>query len=406
MRRRLLTAAVVMALSGISTPQAFAAEVSAQDEMLVMRAHQGNLAEIAAGQDARKHATTDCVKRAGAVLVRDHSKLDADLRALAGALGVTLPGSPSAEQKKALAAVRAKAGGPAYDAAWLASQDAAHRKTLALIDQELTAGTNAEVKAAARAARPVVAMHLDMVRGGVCHEVREAGTVRAGSAGLLTPADDTPDDRDRALTPDDDTPDDRDRTLTPDDDTPDDTDRTLTPDDDTPDDTDRTLTPDDDTPDDTDRTLTPDDDTPDDTDRALTPADDTPDDTDRTLTPDDDTSAGDTPDDKNRGLTPAGDTPDDNRALTPAGDTPDDGDTADPATDRRHLPADDTPDDRDRALVGLTPVGDTPDDADRRLAVDGGAPVAAGMLAAGGGLFAAGGAVWLWRTRRPSADRR
>ncbi|MET9444293.1 DUF4142 domain-containing protein [Streptomyces sp. NPDC006610] len=365
MRRRLLTAAVVMALSGISTPQAFAAEVSAQDEMLVMRAHQGNLAEIAAGQDARKHATTDCVKRAGAVLVRDHSKLDADLRALAGALGVTLPGSPSAEQKKALAAVRAKAGGPAYDAAWLASQDAAHRKTLALIDQELTAGTNAEVKAAARAARPVVAMHLDMVRGGVCHEVREAGTVRAGSAGLLTPADDTPDDRDRALTPDDDTPDDRDRALTPDDDTPDDTDRTLTPDDDTPDDTDRTLTPDDDTPDDTDRTLTPDDDTP----------------------------AGDTPDDKNRG-------------LTPAGDTPDDGDTADPATDRRHLPADDTPDDTDRGLVGLTPVGDTPDDADRRLAVDGGAPVAAGMLAAGGGLFAAGGAVWLWRTRRPSADRR
>jgi putative membrane protein len=336
MRRRLLTAAVVMALSGISTPQAFAAEVSAQDEMLVMRAHQGNLAEIAAGQDARKHATTDCVKRAGAVLVRDHSKLDADLRALAGALGVTLPGSPSAEQKKALAAVRAKAGGPAYDAAWLASQDAAHRKTLALIDQELTAGTNAEVKAAARAARPVVAMHLDMVRGGVCHEVREAGTVRAGSAGLLTPADDTPDDTDRALTPDD----------------------------------------------------------------------DTPDDTDRTLTPDDDTPAGDTPDDKNRGLTPAGDTPDDNRALTPAGDTPDDGDTADPATDRRHLPADDTPDDTDRGLVGLTPVGDTPDDADRRLAVDGGAPVAAGMLAAGGGLFAAGGAVWLWRTRRPSADRR
>lgn len=309
MRRRLLTAAVVMALSGISTPQAFAAEVSAQDEMLVMRAHQGNLAEIAAGQDARKHATTDCVKRAGAVLVRDHSKLDADLRALAGALGVTLPGSPSAEQKKALAAVRAKAGGPAYDAAWLAAQDAAHRKTLALIDQELTAGTNAEVKAAARAARPVVAMHLDMVRGGVCHEVREAGTVRAGSAGLLTPDDDTPDDTDRALTPDDDTP------------------------------------------------------------------------------------AGDTPDDKNRG-------------LTPADDTPDDGDTADPATDRRHLPADDTPDDTDRGLVGLTPVGDTPDDADRRLAVDGGAPVAAGMLAAGGGLFAAGGAVWLWRTRRPSADRR
>ncbi|MGW0536833.1 DUF4142 domain-containing protein [Streptomyces sp. NPDC003032] len=190
MRRRLLSAAAVaVALSGISAPYAFAAGVGAQDEMFTKRAHQGNLAEIAAGQDAGRNATTECVKHAGGVLVRDHSKLDADLKTLAGKLNVTLPGSPSPQQKKELAAVQAKAGGPAYDAAWLTAQDAAHRKTLALIDQELKAGRNAEVKAAARAARPVVAMHLDMVSGGTCHAAKNAGTVRAGGGGHLAAAE-------------------------------------------------------------------------------------------------------------------------------------------------------------------------------------------------------------------------
>ncbi|MFF3342789.1 DUF4142 domain-containing protein [Streptomyces flavidovirens] len=186
MRKRLLSAAVMaVALSGISAPQAFAGGVSAQDEMFLMQAHQGNLAEIAAGNDAQKHATTDCVKHVGTVLVRDHSKLDADVKMLAGKLNVTLPGSPSPEQRKELAAVQAKAGSPAYDAAWLTTQDAAHRKTLALIDQELKAGKNAEVKAAARSARPVVAMHLDMVRGGTCHAAKDARMVHAGSGGHL-----------------------------------------------------------------------------------------------------------------------------------------------------------------------------------------------------------------------------
>ncbi|WP_240508892.1 DUF4142 domain-containing protein [Streptomyces agglomeratus] len=76
------------------------------------------------------------MKHVGAVLVRDHTKLDADVKTLAGRLNVTLPASPSAEQKKELAAVQAKDGSSAYDAAWLTTQDAAHRKTLALIDHE------------------------------------------------------------------------------------------------------------------------------------------------------------------------------------------------------------------------------------------------------------------------------
>ncbi|MET9378631.1 DUF4142 domain-containing protein [Streptomyces sp. NPDC003035] len=181
----LTTTALIAAVTGLGASPAFAADVSSQDSSFMRAAHQGNLAEIAAGQDAQKNATTACVKAVGSALVRDHGKLDADVKALARKLGVSLPGAPAPEDRQKLAALKTKAGTPAYDAGWLAEQDAAHEKTLVLIDQEIAAGENAQVVAAAKSARPVVAMHLDMVRGGTCHAAKAPKTVSAGTGGHL-----------------------------------------------------------------------------------------------------------------------------------------------------------------------------------------------------------------------------
>lgn len=186
--RMVLTAAAAVAMSTMAVPQASAAPVSDEDTAFVRTVHQGNLTEIAAGQDAQAHATTACVKEVGDVLVRDHTKLDADVKALAGKLGIALPAGPSATQNQELASLREKGGSPAYDAAWLKIAEAGHAQTLALIDQEVKTGANAEVVAAAQAARPVVAMHLEMVRGGTCHAGMAAGTVHAGDGGQLAAA--------------------------------------------------------------------------------------------------------------------------------------------------------------------------------------------------------------------------
>ncbi|MFE4829534.1 DUF4142 domain-containing protein [Streptomyces sp. NPDC056672] len=162
--RRIAAAAALAALAGISAPSAFAAARAADDAPFLKEIHQGNLAEIQAGEDAGKNAKATCVKTVGATLVRDHKKLDADVKALAGKLGVTLPASPSEEQKQALAAVQAKADTSGYDSAWLTTEDKGHVATLKLIDHEIDTGSNSQVKAAARAARPVVEGHLDMIR--------------------------------------------------------------------------------------------------------------------------------------------------------------------------------------------------------------------------------------------------
>ncbi|MCZ1004142.1 DUF4142 domain-containing protein [Streptomyces mirabilis] len=174
MRSRLLTVAVFAgAITGLCAPQALSVPsvLGQQDTVFITMAHQSNLAEIAAGQDAQKNATTSCVKEVGATLVRDHKKLDASLSTLAKNESVPLPTAPSAEQQATLKSVQAKAGTPDYDKAWLTAQEAGHKKALALIDEEISKGQAASVIAAARGARPVVAMHLEMVKGGTCHSM-------------------------------------------------------------------------------------------------------------------------------------------------------------------------------------------------------------------------------------------
>jgi putative membrane protein len=183
-RTRTSAALTLTAICGVmpAAAPAFAAGPSTQDTSFLRAAHQGNLAEIAAGKDAANHATTDCVRQVAAKFVTDHTKLDSDVRALARKLNVSLPGGPSAEQRRSLAAVQGKAGTSGYDAAWLKLQSAAHTKTLAMIDREISGGSDSAAVAAAKAARPVVRMHLDMVSGGTCHKPGASTAVHAGVA--------------------------------------------------------------------------------------------------------------------------------------------------------------------------------------------------------------------------------
>ncbi|MDT9686345.1 DUF4142 domain-containing protein [Streptomyces sp. TRM76323] len=185
------TALTCLTLSGIAAAPALAADAPPTDYAFLRTSHQGHLTEIAAGRDAQKNATTACVKKAGGVLERDHTKLDAATRALADKLGVDLPAAPTPEQQRILAGLMAKAGTGAYDAAWLKAQDAAHTKTLGMIDHQIAEGKDAEVTAAAKAARPVVAHHLSMVRGGTCHEhtATVPDSIHAGSGGQVALAD-------------------------------------------------------------------------------------------------------------------------------------------------------------------------------------------------------------------------
>ncbi|MET9418789.1 DUF4142 domain-containing protein [Streptomyces klenkii] len=139
------------------------------DGTFLKAAHQAGLAEIAMSRDAGKNAVMPCVKKTAELLVKDHTRMDKELRELARRLKVTLPGETS-EQRKSLRDMRRKAHRREYDTLWLKAAEAGHVQALELLDAEITGGKNAEVREAARMARPIVAAHLTKVQ--VCQKER------------------------------------------------------------------------------------------------------------------------------------------------------------------------------------------------------------------------------------------
>lgn len=178
-RLTLLPAAVLGAVVLTSAP-ALAAP-SDQDVTWMQAAHQGNLAEIAAGNAAQQSATDNQVKQLGAMFVQMHTQLDQALTQAGQQLGVQLPSEPSAAQKQQLAAVQQKSG-RAFDTAWVSQQIGAHETTLAATTRELQNGSEAAVLDLARTATPVVQQHLDQLRN-LATQYGLPTSVNAGTGG-------------------------------------------------------------------------------------------------------------------------------------------------------------------------------------------------------------------------------
>ncbi|MCA2225483.1 DUF4142 domain-containing protein [Nonomuraea aurantiaca] len=138
-------------------------DLNEQDRTFLRQAHQGNLAEIQAGQAAQDKGASHAVRELGAKLISDHTKMDDDVSRVAKQAGVDLPTQPSAAQRRQLGEVAGKSG-EAFDRAWLAAQIAGHRQSLANGAKELRKGSSPEVKKLATDAKPIVQMHLDLLQ--------------------------------------------------------------------------------------------------------------------------------------------------------------------------------------------------------------------------------------------------
>ena len=182
--RRLAAAAAAGFLALAVAPAAHAdtTALNAQDKAFHVGAHQSNLAEIAAGKLAQSKGRSAAVKEIGAMLISDHTKLDATLRKLAATKHVSLPSAPNAEQQAAAAKLEA-ASDDQFDTVFVSTQLAGHMKAMQLGKDEAAGGEDAATKAAAAAAAPVIAHHGEMLRSAA----RELGVptdVNAGRVGV------------------------------------------------------------------------------------------------------------------------------------------------------------------------------------------------------------------------------
>ncbi len=153
-----ITAILAVSAGGASTAVGATTAASPQDRVFLAGAHQSNLAEIAAGKLARSKGTSQAVKDLGAMLISDHTKLDAAGSKVAAAVNVTLPAKPNAEQQ-AMQAKLEQAPAADFDAMFVAGQLAGHAKAMQLGKTEIASGSDPAVKKAATSAAPVIAAH-------------------------------------------------------------------------------------------------------------------------------------------------------------------------------------------------------------------------------------------------------
>ncbi len=182
--RRLLAVAAGAVIVGAAGTATAVAAPSSQDTSWMVAAHQNNLSEISAGKAAQQKASSQKVKDLGAMFVRMHTTLDADLTAAAATLGVKLPGAPSAVQQATLDAVSAKSGA-AFDSAWVTAQLAGHRVAQQATQKEIAGGTDASVGEVAKSALPVIQQHLTSLES----IAGSPSSVQAGTGGQAAAGD-------------------------------------------------------------------------------------------------------------------------------------------------------------------------------------------------------------------------
>lgn len=136
--------------------------VSAQDRAWLAAVHQANLTDVRSGQSARKKGGSRAIRRAGAMIVDDHTRLDADVTRVAGHLGVELPRTLSAGSLAVIQRLDHEAEGR-FDRDFVATGIAGHRGLIAETVAEVHSGSSPEVKRLASAALPGLRKHLTML---------------------------------------------------------------------------------------------------------------------------------------------------------------------------------------------------------------------------------------------------
>lgn len=122
----------------------------------------GGIAEVEMGRIAEEKSNNPKVKDFAAMMVKDHSAANEELKSLAASKNVTLPSGPGAHGAASKAKLEALSGA-SFDKSYIAAQLQAHKSTVALLNKEISSGQDDDAKAFARKILPTVESHLKAV---------------------------------------------------------------------------------------------------------------------------------------------------------------------------------------------------------------------------------------------------
>jgi putative membrane protein len=147
----------------MSVPRAnAAATVSTADQDFMLAAGQVNLTEMKLGEYASQNGKRDDVKEFGQRMVKDHTAINDDLKALAAQKDVTLPDSLDAAHQKMVDKLMALTGSE-FDKAYIAGMFNGHKKAIKAFKAESAKTKDADVKSFADKSIPVLEEHLKLI---------------------------------------------------------------------------------------------------------------------------------------------------------------------------------------------------------------------------------------------------
>jgi putative membrane protein len=134
-----------------------------KDQDFMEEAAYGGLMEVELGRYAQQNAQNPRVKNFAAMMVKDHSKANDELKALAAQKNVTIPTALDDKHMDKMNDIKEKRGAE-FDKAYMNEMVDDHEKDVDKFKRQAENGNDSDVKAFAAKTLPILLMHQDSAK--------------------------------------------------------------------------------------------------------------------------------------------------------------------------------------------------------------------------------------------------
>ncbi|SFD53707.1 putative membrane protein [Chitinophaga sp. CF118] len=139
------------------------APVDKESSDFAVKAADGSMLEVALGKLAQEKAVSQRVKNFGAMMERDHSKVDYDLKGIAANKGIALPDSVGTDFAKHIEDMRKKTG-KEFDKSYMDMMESDHKDDIDMFEKAADKLSDPDLRTFASNTLPVLRAHRDSAK--------------------------------------------------------------------------------------------------------------------------------------------------------------------------------------------------------------------------------------------------
>lgn len=153
----------VTKMSDTATAKVNTMPVDKDDADFAVKAANGGMMEVQLGNYAQQNGVSKRVKDFGAMMVKDHTKANEELKSIASAKNITLPTTIGNDAQKDMDNLMKKKGAD-FDKAYMNMMLDDHKKDVKEFEKAAKDCKDAEIKSFAGKTLPVLLVHLDSTK--------------------------------------------------------------------------------------------------------------------------------------------------------------------------------------------------------------------------------------------------